>query len=63
MRAGGRAGGLVPLAVTYDEQPLTYRESVKQRRRWSSGTIQVARQYLPRTGRQMTAAPGERFWT
>ncbi len=57
MRAGGRAGGLVPLAVTYDEQPLTYRESVKQRRRWSSGTIQVARQYLPRTGRQMTAAP------
>lgn len=28
----------VPLAVTYDEQPLTYRESVKQRRRWSSGT-------------------------
>ena len=29
----------VPLAVTYDEQPLTYRESVKQRRRWSSGTI------------------------
>ena len=47
----------VPLAVTYDEQPLTYRESVKQRRRWSSGTIQVARQYLPRTGRQMTAAP------
>ena len=47
----------MPLAVTYDEQPLTYRESVKQRRRWSSGTIQVARQYLPRTGRQMTAAP------
>ena len=47
----------VPLAVTYDEQPLTYRESVKQRRRWSSGTIQGARQYLPRTGRQMTAAP------
>ena len=41
-----------PRRSTYDEQPLTYRESVKQRRRWSSGTIQVARQYLPRTGRR-----------
>ena len=35
----------VPRAVTYDEQPLTFRESIKQRRRWSSGTIQVAETY------------------
>lgn len=37
----------VPKAVTYDEQPLTYRESVKQRKRWTSGTLQVARAYFP----------------
>ena len=29
----------VPKAVTYDEQPLTYEESVKQRRRWSSRCV------------------------
>ena len=43
----------VPRAVTYDEQPLDYAQSVKQRRRWTSGTIQVARAYLSRTGRAM----------
>lgn len=42
-----------PKAITYDEQPLAYGESVKQRRRWSSGTVQVAQQYLPRTGQQL----------
>lgn len=41
----------VPKAVTYDEQPLDYAQSVKQRRRWTSGTIQVARGYLGQTGR------------
>ena len=43
----------VPKAVTYDEQPLDYAQSVKQRRRWTSGTVQVARVYLGRTGRAM----------
>ena len=43
----------VPKAITYDEQPLGYAQSVKQRRRWSSGTIQVARAYLGPTGRAM----------
>lgn len=38
----------VPKARTYDEQPLTFRESVKQRRRWSTGTVQVAAGYLAR---------------
>lgn len=48
----------VPKAVTYDEQPLTYSESVKQRRRWSSGTIEVSRTYLSRLGGAMD---GERW--
>lgn len=38
----------VPKAVTYDEQPLDYAQSVKQRRRWTSGTLQVAESYLGR---------------
>lgn len=38
----------VPKAVTYDEQPLDYAQSVKQRRRWTSGTLQVAEGYLGR---------------
>ncbi len=40
----------VPKAVTYDEQPLDYAQSVKQRRRWTSGTLQVARSYLGTIG-------------
>ena len=39
----------VPKAITYDEQPLDYSLSVKQRRRWTSGTVQVARLYMGRT--------------
>ena len=40
----------VPKAITYDEQPLTLRESLKQRRRWTSGTLQVAADHLPLSG-------------
>ena len=47
----------VPEAITYDEQPLTWAESRKQRRRWSSGTIQVARLALPRVLGAMGEAP------
>lgn len=39
----------VPKAITYDEQPLDYALSVKQRRRWTSGTVQVAQLYMGRT--------------
>lgn len=35
----------VPEAKTYDEQPLTFRESVRQRRRWSSGVMSVSNRY------------------
>ena len=51
----------VPKAVTYDEQPLTYEESVKQRRRWSSGTLQVAQAYLSRVGSSVCREGGGRL--
>lgn len=33
-------------AITYDEQPLTFRESWKQRKRWSVGNLQCLRYYF-----------------
>ena len=47
----------VPRAVTYDEQPLTWEQSVKQRRRWSSGTLQVAEGYLSAVGQALSREP------
>lgn len=38
----------VPEAVCYDEEPLTFRASLRQRRRWSAGVQSVANRYLPR---------------
>lgn len=32
-------------AITYDEQPLTFKQSWKQRKRWSVGTLQCLRIY------------------
>ncbi|MBP7401318.1 MAG: glycosyltransferase family 2 protein [Clostridia bacterium] len=37
----------VPRAVAYDEEPLTLLESMKQRKRWCSGIMQVARLRFP----------------
>ena len=38
----------VPEAVTYDEQPLAFAESWKQRKRWSTGLLQgFVRYFLP----------------
>jgi cellulose synthase/poly-beta-1,6-N-acetylglucosamine synthase-like glycosyltransferase len=45
----------VPKAITYDEQPVTYALSVKQRRRWSSGTLQVAECYLAKSGQELAS--------
>ena len=42
----GERVAYVPKAVTYDEQPLTWEQSFTQRRRWTSGTLQVAQRYL-----------------
>jgi len=32
-------------AITYDEQPITFKESWKQRKRWSAGTISCLHEY------------------
>ena len=47
----------VPKAVTYDEQPLTWEQSIKQRRRWTSGTLQVAQRCLPALGEEQANRP------
>lgn len=39
--------GYCETAVTYDEEPVTWRASLIQRRRWMSGIMQVARLTLP----------------
>ena len=56
VQAGERVA-YVPKAVTYDEQPLTWAQSIKQRRRWTSGTLQVARRYLPALGAAQNQRP------
>lgn len=57
----GAAIAWVPTAISYDEQPLTFKESVKQRKRWSSGTIQVAQRYLSQVWERACQAP-KRSW-
>ena len=42
----GEAAAWVPQAVTYDEQPLTFAQSWKQRKRWATGLIQGTSLYL-----------------
>lgn len=36
----------VPEAIIYDEEPLSFLVSLRQRRRWSAGVISVARRYI-----------------
>lgn len=43
LSARGEKIAFVPKAITYDEEPLSFRESVIQRRRWMSGVMQVGR--------------------
>lgn len=38
----------VPEALSYDEEPTTFWQSMVQRRRWCSGVMQVARCYVPK---------------
>lgn len=42
----------VPEAMTYDEQPNSFRVSLRQRHRWSAGVLQVANAYVPGLLRQ-----------
>ncbi len=41
----GRKVGYARNAVLYDEQPVTFRQSWRQRMRWSKGYLQVCRKY------------------
>ncbi len=41
----GRRIWWVPEAVTFDEQPLTFAQSWKQRKRWSTGMVQCMERY------------------
>ena len=43
----------VPEALTYDEEPITFHQSMVQRRRWCSGVMAVAGRYLPRLWRRV----------
>ena len=53
----GERVAYVPKAITYDEQPLTWEQSFTQRRRWSSGTLQVAQRYLSGLGEEQALRP------
>jgi len=44
----GEKVAYVPKAITYDEQPLTFYDSLCQRRRWMSGIIELAISQGPR---------------
>lgn len=56
----GEPVAFVPDAVTYDEEPRSFRESMVQRRRWMSGIMEVAQLYaLPLLRR--VPAKGGRF--
>lgn len=43
LAARGERIAFVPQAVTYDEEPLSFVQSLLQRRRWMSGIMEVAR--------------------
>lgn len=49
--------GYCETAVTYDEEPITWRASLIQRRRWMSGIMQVARLTLPQLLRNFLRRP------
>lgn len=49
----------VPDALTYDEQPLSFAVSMRQRWRWSAGVQSVANRY---TGRLLTERPSWVSW-
>lgn len=50
--------GFAEDAVLYDEQPVTFRQSVRQRLRWAKGYLQVSRRY---GGRMLRRIAGGSF--
>ena len=55
--AHGARIGYCETAVTYDEEPVTWRTSLVQRRRWMSGIMQVSRLMLPKLIRNFLNSP------
>ena len=55
--AHGARIGYCETAVTYDEEPVTWRASLVQRRRWMSGIMQVSRLSLPKLFRNFLRRP------
>jgi 1,2-diacylglycerol 3-beta-glucosyltransferase len=53
--AAGHYVAYAPDAIFYDEQPLTFVQSIKQRYRWSLGSVQVLSISTPRLFRAMRA--------
>lgn len=56
LSARGEKTVFVPGAVTYDEEPLSFRESLVQRRRWMSGIMEVCRR---KAGSLLRSIPGK----
>lgn len=56
LSARGEKIAFAPGAVTYDEEPLSFRESLVQRRRWMSGIMGVARK---KAGSLLRGIPGK----
>lgn len=50
----------VPEAVNYDEEPTGFAVSLRQRKRWCSGIMQVARRQLPALWSRPAASPALR---
>jgi len=61
LAARGERTAFVPGAVTYDEEPLTFQESLIQRRRWMSGIMGVGRLKFPQLFCACFASPNKRF--
>lgn len=61
LSARGEKIAFAPGAITYDEEPLTVRDSIVQRRRWMYGVMQVGWQNTGRFLRAVAAGPGRRF--
>ena len=55
--------GYCESAVTYDEEPVTWRASLVQRRRWMSGIMQVSRLTLPSACVSVPAGADPVFYT
>ena len=61
LSARGERVAFVPGAITYDEEPLSFRASIVQRRRWMSGVMKVGYQKAGALIRSFIIGPNRRF--